>query len=79
MIFFNRTRIALHLVCIKYKNQITALISLIIAEYVHKLSSSTVQIVLRQLIKLRPRKYNIISVNEQIFFHWLLLRYMAFF
>mgnify|MGYP001536254246 CR=1 FL=1 len=57
-----------HPVCIKYGNEVDLLNSLIIAQYIKKPSSCSVYINCSNILKLIPRKYNIIA--NSTFSYW---------
>ena len=57
-----------HPVCVKYGNEVDLLNSLIIAQYIKKPSARSVYIRSGNILKLIPRKYNIIAIDKKVFF-----------
>ena len=73
VIFGNLTGISLYFICVEYKDQRTFPVSLIITENIRKFSPCRLQIDLCKFSQLIPCKYDIVSVDKEIFFSFRLL------
>ena len=71
MILLDLQCIAFYLVCVKYQNQDTFLIPLIITQDIHQFISGSLDADFCQFFQLLPCKNNIVSVNQQVFLHSL--------
>ena len=68
MIGKNFFHVSFHLVSVKYKDQCTFAVSLIVAQDIHQLIAGRVDIFFCQLIQLFPGKNDVVSIDKEIFF-----------